>query len=102
MNIDGNHLKLSERMTLRQLMRAKAGEVTVREAREHLAPTGWAFVVQVVGMTVLALSASAFFLPFLVVAIAIPVVMLLRQRATLQRWARLLPAERDAEIVTLG
>lgn len=102
MIIDGNNLSMGERAGVRQLLRAKAGQVTVREAREHFAPSGRAFVVQVVGMTLLALGASALFLPFLVVALAIPVVMPLRKRATAKRWATLLPIERDAETISLA
>lgn len=102
MIIDGNNLTMGERMTLRQIMRAKAGEVTVKEAREHCAPTGTAFVVQVVAVTILALGMGAIFLPFLLVGLAAPVIMPLRQRSKRRRWAILLPEDRDGEKVSLA
>lgn len=101
MEIKAQNLHFGERVTLRQLMKAKAGDVTVREAREHCAPTGWAFIVQIVGVTLLSLGLGFVFLPFLLVAIAAPVVMILRQRGIRRRWLKILPPERDSEPLTL-
>lgn len=101
MQINPNNLSMGERIRVRQLLRAKAGAVTVREAREWMAPTGAAFVVQIVGMTVLALGMGLVFLPFLLVALIIPVWLPLRQRAAQKRWLTLLPREQDAEQMTM-
>lgn len=102
MKIDSSHLKFGERATLRQLIKAKAGQVTVREAREHCSPTGTALVVQTVGVTMLAVAISLVFLPALALALAAPFAVPYLARVKRARWLRILPREHDAELVELA
>lgn len=101
MEIDTRILYFGERTSLRQIIKAKAGAVTVREAREFCAPTGWSFIVQVVAVTIISFGLGALFLPFLLVGFLAPFIMILRQRTKQKRWLLLLPADRDNEQLSM-
>lgn len=101
MEIDARNLRFGERATLGQILKAKAGAVTVAEARAHCAPQGKAFIVQIIGVTVLSLGMGAFFLPSIFLALVAPPFMILQQRSRVARWQMILPPERDGEQVSL-
>ena len=102
MIVNTQHLKFWERVHLRQIVRAQYG-CTVRQAREHCSPTGWALLWTTVGATLLALSAGLIFTPiFLLLALTIPVGMPLKARMDRARWLAILPPERDDEVVELA
>lgn len=101
MEVNTQHLKFFERSTLRQLMKAKLGNVTVREAREFCMPTGWGLAFQTVGVTAICLAAGLVFLPFIFVGLLAPVAMPLMAMQSRKRWRQILPADRDDETVVL-
>lgn len=101
MEVNSQYLGFFERNTLRQLLKAKLGNVTVREAREHCSPTGTALVVQTIGVTLLCVAVGLVFLPFIFVALLAPVVVPLQAMQSRKRWQKILPADRDDETVVL-
>lgn len=102
LHLDGNALTFSEKQRARQLYRAKGGVVTVQEMREWIAPTGGRFVVEIVGVTIIALGLGIFFLPFIFVGLVAPLVMLAGQKKRTKRWATILPHDDDERLVSLA
>jgi hypothetical protein len=93
-------LKFTERSTLKSLIRAKAGQLTVREAREFMSQKGLQLWVTAIGCAILTafigLVLSAWLILFApVMLVGVPYQAMLNRK----RWLTLLPPERDADFV---
>lgn len=101
MKINTQHLNFFERVTLRQIVRANYG-CTVRQAREHCSPSGACLVVQTIGATLMAAAAGLLLWPFLLLAAVMPVAVPVMAMSRRKRWMRILPTDRDNELVELA
>lgn len=101
MEIKAKNLKWAERKRLEQIIKARHGQVTVRQAREHVSPTGWRLALNTAAGTLVCAAMGLFFLPLLFVALVVPIaypVMVLDSR---RQWRAILPADRDQELVEI-
>lgn len=93
-------LSLPECMTVKSMLRMKAGELTVRQAREELSPRMGYACATAAGMFLFFVALGALFVPLIFLAplgALYPFMVLLDRK----RWLKLLPPERDADLVDL-
>lgn len=101
MEIKAKNLTRTERKELEQIIKAKHGQVTVREAREHVSPTGMRLVMFTVFTTVAFAAVALLFWPVVFLALAAPVLVPLITWEGRKKWQQILPAERDDELVEI-
>lgn len=98
--IQASLLTFGERRTLKSIIRAKVGQLTVREAREFMNPTGLQLWVTAIGCALLTafigVVLSVWLILFApVMLVGAPYQAMLNRK----RWLTLLPPERDADFV---